>query len=145
MTTHDAETIDDSANEDRTLAEFYDEHEDMERVDMADSPADLGRRMSDAMALAGQTTDSLAVQLGVPAATVAAWQAGEETPSATMINRLAGILGTSLSWMLIGEGSEPRDQSAEDHQDVQAALDEAREALRLAEARLDTVADRLAD
>ena len=134
------------ATEDRALAEFYEEHDDLGRVEIADTPADLGRRMTEAMALADHTTDDLAVHLGVPAATVAAWQAGDDTPSATMVNRVAGILGASLSWLLIGEGSEPREApEPDDQQEMQTALDDAREALRLAEEQLDRVADRLSD
>lgn len=144
MTSHESDST--QTSEEGALAEFYEEHENLENVDIADSPADLGERISEAMERADQSSEELAIQLGVPAATVAAWQVGEETPSATMINRVAGMLGASLSWMLIGEGSEPREASEPDgHEEMQAALDEARQALRQAEQQLERVADQLAD
>lgn len=128
------------------LAEFYEDHDDLDDVRIADSAADVGRRMTEAMELAEHTTEDLAVRLGVPATTVASWQAGDEKPSGTMANRVAGILGSSLSWLLIGEGAEPRDTADPDaRRQVRAALDEARAALRQAEEQLRRVAAQLAD
>ena len=63
-----------------------------------------------------------------------------------MANRVAGILGASLSWLLIGEGAEPRDTPDRDLRlEALAALDEAREALRQADEQLGRVAAQLAD
>ena len=128
------------------LAEFYEEHDDLDDVHIADSPVDVGRRMTEAMGRADQTAGDLAVRLGVPEATVEAWQSGDEKPSGTMANRVAGILGASLSWLLIGEGAEPRDTPDRDLRlEALAALDEAREALRQADEQLGRVAAQLAD
>lgn len=145
MSTTEHDTTD-ATTDGAALAEFYEEHDDLDDVHIADSPVDVGRRMAEAMDLAEHTTEDLAVRLGVPATTVSAWLAGAEKPSGTMANRVAGILGSSLSWLLIGEGAEPRDTADPDgRQQVRAALDEARQALRQAEAQLSRVAAQLAD
>jgi len=75
----------------------------------------FGGRLSRAHAASGLSARELAWRLGVKPSTLNAWECDRSQPSAQRMNRLAGILGVSLSWLLHGMGTapiDPEDESA---------------------------------
>lgn len=67
----------------------------------------FGGRLSRAREASGLSTRELAWRLGVRQATIDAWERDRSQPSAQRMNRLSGLLGVSLSWMLHGVGTAP--------------------------------------
>ena len=86
--------------------------------------------------LPGLSQRQLADHLGVKESTITKWESGERSPRGQRVSKLAGILGVSLSWILVGRGVEP---SAGDHDVAQLRAE-----LRLARDRLDDVVSELA-
>lgn len=73
----------------------------------------FGGRLSRARAACGLSTEELASRLGAKSATITAWECDRSQPSAQRMNRLAGLLGVSLSWLLHGMGAAPTDPEDE--------------------------------
>lgn len=71
----------------------------------------LGGRLSRARDAAGLTTAQLARRLGVKSSTIQAWESDRSQPRANRLPTLAGMLGVSLSWLLHGVGTAPRDEA----------------------------------
>nr|WP_246470687.1 helix-turn-helix transcriptional regulator [Aminobacter carboxidus] len=65
--------------------------------------------MSRAREASGLSTGDLAWRLGIKIATVNAWERDRSQPGAHRITKLAGLLGTSISWILHGIGPAPRE------------------------------------
>lgn len=134
MTT-DTYPTDDSA----PLAELFDTDGE---PDLDDAVTAVGRRIRTARESAGIDAGDLASRLGVQVSTVDAWESGAETLSGHRLARVAGLLGVSLSWILVGHGVEPTDR---DHavSEMRAALIHARTqlngTLEELEARLDVL------
>jgi transcriptional regulator with XRE-family HTH domain len=76
--------------------------------------------MAEARVVAGRTQAEIANQLGVKASTVAKWEHGSASPRSNRLAALAGILGVSLSWLLVGHGDEPT--SSDDLDEIKVAL-----------------------
>lgn len=77
-----------------------------------DQPPDLdtiGGRLSRAREASGLSASELAWRLGVKTATINAWERDRSEPGAHRVQKLAGLLGTSISWILHGIGAAPRD------------------------------------
>lgn len=93
-----------------TLAELYESGE-ADHID--DSDRDVAERIRSARAAADLGVDELAAQLGVQVGTIEEWESGRSMPSGHRLSRLAGLLGVSLSWLVVGHGVEPieRDQA----------------------------------
>lgn len=72
-------------------------------------PDTFGGRLSRARAASGLSTRDLASRLSVRQATIDAWERDRSQPSAQRMNRLSGLLGVSLSWLLHGMGTAPAD------------------------------------
>jgi transcriptional regulator with XRE-family HTH domain len=85
-----------------------------------DSANDVGTRMAEARVAAGRTQAEIANQLGVKASTVAKWETGSASPRSNRLAALAGILGVSLSWLIVGHGDEPT--STDDLDEIKVAL-----------------------
>lgn len=125
------------ASDQHDLADFFVEHTEPEAGAAPDDPSEIGRRLTQARRAAGLSPRQLADQLGVTESTVAGWEAGDRSPRGNRVSKLAGILGVSLSWILIGRGVEP---SGGHHE-----ISQIRAELRIARSRLDDVVTELAD
>lgn len=66
----------------------------------------IGENIRRARQAAGQSQHQLALALGVTDRTPARWEAGENTPDVPTLQRIAGVLGVSVS-RLLGESPEP--------------------------------------
>lgn len=67
----------------------------------------MGARIADARACSNLTTAQLSRRLGVLTETMSAWQNGTAQPRASRLAMLAGVLGVSPAWLLVGRGAGP--------------------------------------
>jgi HTH-type transcriptional regulator, cell division transcriptional repressor len=103
-----------------SLQRFLDGDLDAQPRGIEDSANDVGSRMAEARVAAGRTQAEIANQLGVKASTVAKWEHGSASPRSNRLASLAGILGVSLSWLIVGHGDEPT--STDDLDEIKVAL-----------------------
>lgn len=94
------------------VTNIYEETPDMDTV---------GGRISRARDAAGLSVKEIAWQLGVKIATVNAWESDRSLPGSLRLNRLAGMLGVSISWLLHGVGIAPTEPGADQTSDNVAA------------------------
>ncbi|WP_026381263.1 helix-turn-helix domain-containing protein [Afifella pfennigii] len=111
----------------------------------ADDGDTLGGRIVRARDALGLSTAQLARRLGVKTATLAQWENDRAEPRSNRLRNLAGILGVSPIWLLVGKGEappedEPLAQEAAMLRSEIAAL--SQEALALSR-RLQEAAERL--
>ena len=119
------------------LGRFFDEHSNGEsQADLDDDPRQIGARIAEARIAAGLTPEDIATRSGVKQSTVAKWESGERAPRGHRVSKLAGMLGVSISWILMGRGVEPAHGATEIEQ-IRGDLDSIR-------ARLDDVVNELA-
>ena len=64
----------------------------------------FGDRMTGAREATGLGQAELAKRLGVKVKTIRAWENDQSEPRANKLQRLAGLLGVSIMWLLTGEG-----------------------------------------
>jgi len=122
---------------DDDLAQYFAESPgDGRPAELDDDARQIGARLAEARNAAGLSPRELADHLGVKESTISGWESGERSPRGQRVSKLAGILGVSLSWILVGRGVEP---SAGNHD-----LTQLRAELRLARDRLDDVVSELA-
>lgn len=69
--------------------------------------ATFGDRLAGAREAAGLTQEELARRLGVRFETLQAWEDDLSEPRANRVQMLAGMLGVSLTWLMIGRGDGP--------------------------------------
>jgi transcriptional regulator with XRE-family HTH domain len=105
----------------------------------------LGARIIEAREAMGLTTAQLARRLGVRTSTIAGWESNRTEPRSNRLQMLAGLLGVSPTWLLVGLGTPPR--VFEENERLQAEIgairtDAARllERLNALDARLGSVA-----
>ncbi|ADZ71220.1 helix-turn-helix domain-containing protein [Polymorphum gilvum] len=67
----------------------------------------LGERICLARDAAGLSTAQLARRLGVRTATLQAWESDRAEPRSNRLVLLAGVLGVSPTWLLVGRGDGP--------------------------------------
>jgi transcriptional regulator with XRE-family HTH domain len=103
-----------------SLGSFLDGDADAHPRTIEDSASDVGTRIAEARAAAGRTQTDIANQLGVKVSTIDRWEHGTASPRSNRLAALAGILGVSLSWLIVGYGSEPT--LPDDLQEIKAAL-----------------------
>ncbi len=103
-----------------SLHRFLDGDPEAQPRGIEDSASDLGARIADARVAAGRTQTDIANQLGVKVSTVDKWEGGLASPRSNRLTALAGILGVSLSWLIVGHGDEPT--SPDDLDEVRVAL-----------------------
>ena len=89
------------------LTDFYEANPDLDPDQLPDSDKEIGSRIARARAENGMTRDELGSQLGVRPATIRRWESGQATPRPNRMSTIAGILGVSVSWLLIGHGESP--------------------------------------
>ena len=104
-----------------SLHRFLDGDPEAQPRGIEDSASDLGARIADARTAAGRTQTDIANQLGVKVSTVDKWERGSASPRSNRLTALDGILGVSLSWLIVGHGDEPT--STDDLDDIKLALD----------------------
>jgi transcriptional regulator with XRE-family HTH domain len=104
-------------------------------ADLDDDARQIGRRLAEAREAAGLSPRELADHLGVKESSITDWESGERSPRGQRVSKLAGLLGVSLSWILVGRGTEP---SSGNHD-----LEQLRVELRLARDHLDDVVSEL--
>jgi transcriptional regulator with XRE-family HTH domain len=69
--------------------------------------ATFGDRLAGAREAAGLTQEDLARRLGVREETLRGWEDDLGEPRANRMQMLAGILGVSLTWLMVGKGDGP--------------------------------------
>jgi HTH-type transcriptional regulator, cell division transcriptional repressor len=77
---------------------IYEETPDMDTI---------GGRISRARDTAGLSVEEVAWRLGVKIATVNAWESDRTLPGSHRLNKMAGMLNVSISWLLHGVGTAP--------------------------------------
>lgn len=103
-----------------SLQRFLDGDPEAQPRGIEDSALDLGARIADARTAAGRTETDIANQIGVKVSTVQKWERGTASPRSNRLVALAGILGVSLSWLIVGHGDEPT--SPDDLDEIRVAL-----------------------
>lgn len=117
------------------LTDFFQEH-DARDASLEDADAQIGRRITDARTALGDSVDTIATRIGVTAAEVEGWESGASPLRANHLNKVAGVLGVSLSWLIMGRGPEPLGDATE--------LELLRTDLSAARSLLDDVVNELA-
>lgn len=91
-------------------------------------PSDCGRRMRLARELAGVPARALSLAAGASPSIVNQIEIGRvESPSANLLNAIAGLLGISLDWLVTGRGKGPSERQ------VRGALERVQAANRRTE------------
>lgn len=119
---------------DSDLAEFFIGNEPAD-AEFDDDAEHIGKRISEARAALGISVAVLAERLAVTPETIEGWESGEVAPRANHLNKVAGVLGIGLSWLIIGHGAEPPRDASE--------LGRLRTDLAAARSRLDDVVNEL--
>ena len=82
----------------------------MPSTDMTTKTGDfdtLGGRLGRARASQNASLSDIAELVGVEEQTLEAWEHDRATPRSNRLTMLAGVLGTSPSWLLFGRGASP--------------------------------------
>lgn len=116
------------------LAEFFAQKAAHGRS-IDDDDAQIGRRITDARLILGDSVEVIAERIGVTTATAEGWESGDVPLRANHLNKVAGVLGISLSWLIMGRGPEPLGDATE--------LGRLRADLSAARSRLDDVLNEL--
>ena len=74
----------------------------------------LGGRLSRARDAKNSSLVQVAELAGVEVKTLEAWECDRAAPRSNRLTMLAGILGTSPSWLLFGRGNSPTQESKPD-------------------------------
>jgi transcriptional regulator with XRE-family HTH domain len=117
------------------LAQFFAEQKTEDAEPPADDSTGIGARIAEARANAELSHADIAERLGVKESTVAKWESGSKSPRGHHVSKLAGVLGVSMSWILMGRGIEPTNSSE---------IEQLRSELGSVRARLDDVVNELA-
>ncbi|MEZ5247617.1 MAG: helix-turn-helix domain-containing protein [Acidimicrobiales bacterium] len=125
-----------------SLEEFFSSPDEAD-LELDDGHADVGSRIEEARVAAGIDRETFGAQVGVDVETVATWESGEASPRSNQLVAIAGILGVSPPWLMIGHGESP---GTPDHTPSAAPeLAEIRAELEGLVQRLDRVVDALPD
>ena len=100
-----------------------------------DENSTFGDRMAAAREAAGLTQTDLARRTGVRLTSIRSWENDQSEPRANTLQRVSGILGVSLMWLLAGEGEGATEEPVGPSEDMRELLLELR-ALRGDHARI---------
>lgn len=89
------------------LSRFYENRDLIRDDELPDTTADIGSRITQAREAAGMTQQELAEHIGVRQEAVRRWERGSTSPRANRLDTIAGLLGVSISWLMIGRGDAP--------------------------------------
>ncbi len=104
-----------------SLQDFFDGDPHGQPGGVEDSASDVGTRIAEARTAAGRTQEDVANHLGVTVSSIEKWERGDESPRSSRLPALAGILGVSMSWLIIGHGDEPT--STDEVAEIEVALE----------------------
>ena len=90
--------------------------------------ASIGARIAEAREAAGYSAAQAARRLGVDSRTLQRWERDESVPRGNRLMMLAGLLGVSPAWLLVGEQQLPS-RSDSDWTQVKSQLANARQML----------------
>ena len=100
-----------------------------------DENSTFGDRLAAARDAAGLSQTDLARRTGVRLSSIKSWENDQSEPRANTLQRVSGILGVSLMWLLAGEGDGVADAEIGPAEDMRELLLELR-ALRSDHARI---------
>ncbi|MEM1273691.1 MAG: helix-turn-helix transcriptional regulator [Pseudomonadota bacterium] len=100
-----------------------------------DENSTFGDRLAAARDSAGLSQSELARRAGVRVSSIRSWENDQSEPRANTLQRVSGILGVSLMWLLAGEGDGVLSVVEETPDDLRDVLLEIR-ALRTDHARI---------
>jgi transcriptional regulator with XRE-family HTH domain len=86
---------------------FPEQDEDSDVDWFGEDVATFGDRLAGAREAAGLTQEELARRLGVREETLRAWEDDLSEPRANRVQMLAGMLGVSMTWLMVGKGEGP--------------------------------------
>lgn len=66
----------------------------------------FGNRIKDSRINKGYGVSQLASRIGVKPETLKKWESGETEPRPNKVNKLSGILGVSMVWLLVGDDTD---------------------------------------
>lgn len=127
------------------LGDYLAARDDGRAAEIDDSLVDIGHRIVEARTLAGLSSAELGAHLGVTDDTVAAWESGRLAPRSNILVRVAGVLGVSLSWLVMGHGVAPSEGEPPRLEELQQTLLDVRAQLRSLSHDLERVAEGLAE
>ena len=104
-------------------------------LDYSDETSTFGDRLVAARESMGMTQAQLAHRLGVKHQTLRNWEEDRSEPRANKLQMVAGMLNTSMVWLMSGMGEAPKTNSADASGDMSAILSDLR-GLRGEQARL---------
>lgn len=102
----------------------------------------LGTRIKDSRVNKGLSVSQLASRIGVKPETVEMWESGESDPRPNKVNKLSGILGVSMIWLLAGEDEKLADTQ---HSPDFSATGQLEEKIELAEKMISDLSFLLVD
>jgi transcriptional regulator with XRE-family HTH domain len=109
-------------------------------------PQTLGQRIKLQRKRLGLSTAAAARRAGVTRDTLAAWEAGTSTPRANRLLTLAGVLETSIGWLLEGKGDcAPAPTAQSDTQALRQQITQAKDLAHSLASMLETLQARLDD
>lgn len=108
----------------------------------AAKPHPLGQRIKQQRQRLGLSVAELARRAGVTRDTLAAWESGATTPRANRLLTLAGVLETSIAWLLEGEDTSIPTPATTGNAETAALREQLAQARELAHS-LTTILDSL--
>lgn len=103
----------------------------------------LGGRIGRARSSAGLSVAQAARRLGVKVTTWKAWECDRSEPRSNRLVMMAGFLGVSPTWLLIGSGDGPKDTIGDEIQLLKLELASVTETIDNAQTRLQQIVKRL--
>jgi transcriptional regulator with XRE-family HTH domain len=83
------------------------EHDERVALDYTDETSTFGDRLVAARESMGMTQAQLAHRLGVKLQTLRNWEEDRSEPRANKLQMVAGMLNTSMVWLMSGQGAAP--------------------------------------
>lgn len=127
------------------LGEYLAAREQNAAAEIDDSLVDIGRRMAEARVNAGLSQAELGAQLGVLEDTVAGWEDGTLAARSNMLTRAAGVLGVSLSWLVMSHGVGPATDEPSRLEDLRQTVLDVQAQISILSRDLQRVAAELAE